>query len=182
MIALFDDCEEVGPFTGTKAFVRKHPWMSAVRVAISIDGATTGPITTNEVGPQNNGWLVGILAEAYTGGMWLSMSGGGVYNSIPLINVGIPVIALESNYPFRQYHTSEDTPETIQPGTVQQMGEQTLAIARELGNRDLANPWGEQETFFSLPVIGFIHHPQTWSPTLAITAGVLLLLALGLAL
>jgi hypothetical protein len=31
------------------------------------------------------------------------------------------------------------------------LGEQTLSIARS--GADLANPWGEQETFFSLPVI-----------------------------
>ncbi len=182
VIALFDDKEEIGPFSGTRAFIREHPWMKDVRVAISVDGATSGFISTNEVGPQNNGWLVRALARAYTGGAWLSMSGGGTYNSTPFREAGLPVLALESNYPFRQYHTMEDVPAIINPGTVQQMGEQTVAIARELGNLDLSNPWGEQETFFSVPVLGFVHYPQTWSLPLAITTILLWLLALGAAL
>ncbi len=182
IIALFDDKEEIGPFSGTRAFVREHPWMKDVRVAISIDGATSGFISTNEVGPENNGWLVHALARAYTGGAWLSMSGGGVYNSTPFREAGISVLALESNYPFRQYHTMEDIPAIINPATVQQMGEQTVAVARELGRLNLANPWGEQETFFAVPVIGFVHYPQAWSLALAITAAIVFLLALGSAL
>ncbi len=182
VIALFDDKEEIGPFSGTRAFIREHPWMKDVRVSISIDGATSGFISTNEVGPRNNGWLVHALANAYTGGAWLSMSGGGVYNSTPFREAGIPVLALESNYPFRQYHTMEDIPAIINPGTVQQMGEQTVAIVGELGNLDLTNPWGEQETFFSVPLIGFVHYPQALSLPLAIATAMLWLLTLGLAL
>ncbi len=182
VVALFDDKEEIGPFSGTRAFIREHPWMKDVRVAISIDGATSGFISVNEVGPENNGWLVHVLADAYTGGAWLSMSGGGVYNSTPFREAGIPVLALESNYPFRQYHTMEDVPTIINAATVQQMGEQTVSIARGLGSLDLTNPWGEQETFFSVPIIGFVHYPQAWSLPLAITTVALLLLALALAL
>ena len=92
------------------------------------------------------------------------------------------MLALEDNYPFRQKHTAEDLPGIIRPASVQQMGEQTLAIARELGGRDLVDPWGEQETFFAVPVLGLIHYPESWSLPLAITAGVLLVLALGLSL
>ncbi len=182
IIVLFDDGEEVPDiYAGTKAFVREHPWMSTVRVAISIDTAVAGPISTNEVGP-NNGWLVDVLAYTYTGGAWTSFSGGGNYNSTPFRDAGILVLALEDNYPFRQKHTAEDLPGIIRPASVQQMGEQTLAIARELGSRDLVDPWGEQETFFPVPVLGLIHYPESWSLPLAITAGVLLVLALGLSL
>ena len=182
VIALFHDGEEPGFFAGTRAFVREHPWMKDVRVAISIDGAVAGFISANEVGPQNNGWLVQALDRAYTGGLWMSMSGGGVYNSTPFREADIPVLTLEGNYPFRQRHSAEDLPAIIQAGTVQQMGEQTLAITRELGNLDLVVPKSNQETFFSLPIVGFIHYPESWSLPLAITAAVLLVFALGMAL
>jgi hypothetical protein len=182
VIALFDDGEEPGSFAGTQAFIRRHPWMGSVRVAVSIDSAIAGFISMNEVGPKNNGWLVHALARAYTGGNWMSMSGGGRYNSTPFINAGIPVLTLEDNYPSWQRHTAYDLPEIIHPGSVQQLGEQTLSIARVLGELDLANPYGKQETFFSLPFIGFIHYPQAWALPLAVTAAVLLLLAFGLAL
>ena len=183
VIILFDDGEEYPDvFAGTKAFVREHPWMSDVRVAISLDTAVAGPISTNEVGPKNNGWLVRALARAYTGGAWTSFSGGGQYNSTPFRDAGILVLALEDNYPFRQKHTAEDLPDIIRPGSVQQMGDQTLAIVRELGGLDLANPWGEQETFFSITFLGLAHYPEAWSLPLAIGAGILMLLAIGLAL
>jgi hypothetical protein len=182
IIALFDDGEEYPDiYAGTKAFVREHPWMSDVRVAISIDTAVAGPISTNEVGP-NNGWLVDVLADAYTGGAWTSFSGGGYYNSTPFRDAGFLVLALEDNYPFKEKHTAEDLPGIIHPASVQQMGEQTLSITRELGRRDLVDPWGEQETFFAVPLLGLVHYPEAWSLPLAIIAGVLLVLALGLAL
>lgn len=183
VIVLFDDGEEYPDiFAGTKAFVRSHPWMSNVRVAISIDTAVAGPISTNEVGPKNNGRLVQVLARSYTNGAWTSFSGGGQYNSTPFRDAGIQVLALEDNYPFRQKHTPEDLPEIIHPGSVQQMGEQTLAITRELGSLDLTDPTGEQETFFVVTFLGLAHYPEAWSLPLAIAAGILLVLAIGLAL
>ena len=48
IIALFDDAEEIGPFSGTRAFVREHPWMSDVRIAISIDTAVAGAICPSD--------------------------------------------------------------------------------------------------------------------------------------
>lgn len=183
VIALFDDGEEEPDiFAGTKAFVRSHPWMSTVRVAISIDTAVAGPIQVNEVTPKNNGWLVHALARAYTGGIWTSFSGGGQYNSTPFREAGVQVLALEDNYPFRQKHTAEDLPGIIRAASVQQMGDQTLSIARELGGLDLADTHGEHETFFSVPLLGLIHYPQAWSTPLTILAGILLVIALGLAL
>ncbi len=183
VIALFDDGEEEpDAFSGTKAFVRGHPWMSDVRVAISIDTAVAGPISTNEVGPQDNGWLVHALARAYNGGAWTSFSGGGQYNSTPFRNAGIPVLALEDNFPFKEKHTSEDLPGIISASIVQQMGDQTLAIVRELGIVDLSNPRGEQETFFPTAFFGLAHYPEAWSTLLAVTTAILLLFAIGLSL
>jgi hypothetical protein len=182
VIALFDDSEELpDPYTGTKAFVREHPWMADVRVAISLDTAVAGAISTNETGP-NNGWLVQALARAYTGGAWTSFSGGGNYDYTPFRNAGIQGLVLEDNYPFREQHTALDVPEIVRPASVQQMGDQTLAIARELGGLDLGNPWGEHETWFWVPALVLVHYPEAWGLPLAITAGILLVIALGLAL
>ena len=182
VIALFDDGEEEPDiFAGTYAFVRKHPWMNDVRVAISIDTAVAGPISTNEAGP-NNGWLVRAMARAYTGGIWTSFSGGGQYNSTPFREAGVLVLALEDNYPFKEKHTAEDLPGIVRPASVQQMGEQTLALARELGSLDLVNPWGKQETFFPLPYRVFVHYPEAWSLLLVMAGVILLVIAIGLAL
>ena len=181
ILALFDDGEELpDPFSGAKAFVTKSPWMPDVRVAISLDTAVAGTISINESGPEN-GWLMAALDRSFTGGAWTSMSGGGNYDSTPFRNAGILILALESNYPFWQKHTSKDLPEIVRPASVQQMGEQTLAIARELGELDLKDPRGKQETFFSLPLLGFAHYPESWAAWLAIYAGILFAVALILA-
>ncbi len=182
IIALFDDGEELpDPYSGARAFARQHPWMADVRVAISLDSAVAGPISTNEAGPDN-GWLIDVLANAYTGGAWTSFSGGGGYDTTPFRQAGVLVLALEDNYPFKEKHTAGDLPQVVRPASVQQMGEQTLAIAREFGGCDLTDPWGEQETFFTVPIVGVVHYPEAWSLPLAITAGVLLVAAIGLSL
>jgi len=181
VIALFDDSEEYGPYAGTRAFVREHSWMPDVRVAISLDTAVAGPISTNETGP-NNGWLVQALARAYTGGAWTSISGGGGYDYAPFRDAGVQGLALEDNYPFKEKHTAQDLPEIVSAASVDQMGRQTLAIVRELADLDISSPWGTQETWFPVPVLGLVHYPENWSLPLAITSSLLLVVALALAL
>lgn len=181
VIALFDDSEEYGPYAGTRAFVREHSWMPDVRVAISLDTAVAGPISTNETGP-NNGWLVQALARAHTGGAWTSISGGGGYDYAPFRDAGVQGLALEDNYPFKEKHTAQDLPEIVSAASVDQMGRQTLAIVRELTNLDISSPWGTQETWFPVPVLGLVHYPENWSLPLAIAGSLLLVLALALAL
>jgi hypothetical protein len=181
MIALFDDSEEYGPFAGTRAFIRAHPWMADVRVAISLDTAVAGPISTNETGPDN-GWLVQALARSYTGGAWASVSGGGGYDYGPFRDAGIQGLALEDNYPFREKHTAQDVPAIVGAASVEQMGQQTLAIVRELGRLDLTETGGRHETWFALAGLVLVHYPEDWSLPLAIAAGSLMLGALVLAL
>jgi hypothetical protein len=182
IIVLFDDGEELpDPYSGARAFVHAHPWMADVRVAISLDTAVAGTISTNEVGP-NNGWLVDALAQAYTGGAWTSFSGGGNYDTTPFRQAGVLVLALEDNYPFKEKHTSTDLPQVVRPASVQQMGEQTLSITRELGSRDLESIWGNQQAFTFILGLALIHYPEAWSFPLAIAAGVLLIVAFGLSL
>jgi len=182
VIALFDDGEEYpDTFGGTKAFVRYHPWMSDVRVAIGMDTAVRGFISTDDTGSEN-GWLVQAMARAYPGGAWSSVSGGGNYDSLPFRLAGIQVLELEDNYPFYQQHTSGDVPEIVNPGSVQQLGEQVLAVTRELGNLDLAVTKGPQQAYVSLPLIGLLHYPQAWGLPLAILAGMLLVPAFWLAI
>jgi len=182
IIVLFDDSEELpDPFTGTKAFVRKHPWMSDVRVAIGMDTAVRGFISINDTGPDN-GWIVQALAQAYTGGVWTSLSGGGGYDTLPFRLANIRVLELEDNYPFREQHTPEDIPEIVNPGSVQQLGEQALAVVHELSSLDLDNTSGEQQTFLYVPILGLAHYPEAWALPLAILAGILLVVAGGLAL
>jgi hypothetical protein len=182
VILLFDDGEEYpNTFAGTRAFVLKHPWMKDVRVAIGMDTAVRGFISTDDTGSEN-GWLVQAMARAYPGGAWSSVSGGGNYDSLPFRQAGIQVLELEDNYPYYQQHTKGDVPDIVNPGSVQQIGEQALAVTRELGGLDLANTKGPQRVYASLPLIGLLNYPQTWNLPLAILAVILLVAAFVLAL
>ncbi len=182
IIVLFDDSEELpDPFTGTKAFIRKHPWMEDVRVAVGMDTAARGFIATVDTG-SDNGWMVHVLARSYTGGPWTSLSGGGNYDTQPFRDVGVRVLELEDNYPFHEQHTLDDVPEIVNPGSVQQLGEQALAVARELGHLDLSNTRGEQRTYMYIPGIGLAHYPEAWALPFAILTSIMMIIALGLAL
>jgi hypothetical protein len=182
IIALFDDSEEIpDAFTGTKAFIHEHPWMADVGVAIGMDTAVRGFISTDDTG-EDNGWLVQALARAYPGGAWTSVSGGGNYDTQPFRQAGIRVLELEDNYPFVEQHTENDVPAIVNPGSMQQLGEQALAVVRELGSLDLSDTSGEQETYMHVPLLGLAHYPQSWALPLAILAGVLVVIACGLCL
>lgn len=182
IIALFDDGEEIpDAFTGTKAFVHEHPWMADVKVAIGMDTAVRGFVAIDDTGP-NNGWLVQVLARAHTGGVWSSLGGGGGYDTLPFRQAGVRVLELEDNYPFHEQHTPADVPEIVNPGSVQQLGEQALSVARELSGLDLSQTSGEQETYLYVPLLGLAHYPQAWALPLAVVAAVLLVIAFGLAL
>ena len=182
VIFLFDDSEELpDAFTGTRAFIAEHPWMAEVRVAIGLDTAVRGFIATVDTG-SDNGWLVNVLARAYTGGAWTSLSGGGGYDTKPFRERGIRVLELEDNYPFHQQHTPDDVPAIVNPGSVQQLGEQALSVVREMGDLDLSVTSGEQQTYAYVPLLGLAHYPQSWALPFAILAAVLMLVAVGLAL
>ena len=181
VIALFDDNEERG-WIGTWAFVQEHPWVADVRAAISLDTAVRGVVHVNETGPRN-GKLVQALARAYRHGWaWMSAAGGGNYDSGPFIKSGFQALSLEDNYAFKEQHTEDDRIEIISPASLQQLGEQALAVARELGGLGLSDPWGEHQAFFAVPLIGLVHYPQAWTLPLALAAAVLLLAAIAFAL
>lgn len=126
--------------------------------------------------------MVDVLARAYTSGPWSSLCGGGNYDSGPFRDAGVQVLELEDNYPFHEQHTAEDVPEIVNPGSLQQLGEQVLAVTRVMGDLNLDEPSGEQETYLYAPLIGLFHYPEAWALPLAVVMGILLLAAFGLAL
>jgi len=183
IIFLFDDAEEGMegvrlPFAGSRAFARQHPWMADVRMVISLDTAVAGPIQVNDT-TSPNGRLVQALADVHRRGWaWASFGGGGTYDNSPFKELGIQSMALEDNHAFRVQHTQFDQVEIIRPASLQQLGDQTLAIARHLGMLDLREPWGSDELFVYVPLLGLFHYPAAWALPLAVLGGVVLLAAI----
>jgi hypothetical protein len=178
LVLLFDDGEE-SPFifAGTKAFIHSHPLMEGVKVAISLDTAVRGPVTVNET-TDPNGRMVGLAGVHQGLWSWSSVSGGGNYDGSNFQNMDIQVLVLEDNYAFHEQHSPLDRTGVIKPASLQQMGDQALAVARALGDADLRESWGAQETYIFIPVLGLLHYPQAWTRPIAVTAAVLLIAAL----
>jgi hypothetical protein len=70
------------------------------------------------------------------------------------------------------YHTPQDVPANLDRGTLQALGDNALAVARELGNRDLAalaKPAADDATYF--PVLGtLVRYPGQLVWPLAVVA------------
>jgi hypothetical protein len=180
LILLFDDAEEMPfIFLGTKGFIREHPWVDEIKVAIGLDTAVRGPVHVNETSAPN-GRMVSVLAGAHQGMWpWSSVSGGGNYDVSNFRGMGIQLLELEDNYAFHEQHTPLDRPEIVKRASLQQMGDQVLGITRRLATLDLRESWGVQETFIFVPVLGLVHYPQAWSLPLAVAAVIALLAALA---
>jgi hypothetical protein len=69
-----------------------------------------------------------------------------------------------------EIHTALDRPEIVTPGSVQQAGNQMLALVRILGNQPTLGEAAPDQTFF--PVLGrLISYPVAWAAPLAAVAG-----------
>ena len=144
-------------------------------MAISMDTAVAGPISVCETG-QDNGFLIRAMVKTYTNAAWTSLgSGGGGYDSAPFRDAGIMSLALEDNYPFKEKHTEQDVVGIVRAGSVQQMGEQVLSLARELGGMDLSQPRAAHQTYFPLPFILLVHYPESWTVPLFLFATFLMI-------
>ena len=181
VILLFEDGEEIG-YLGGFAFARQHPWMQSVGVVIGLDTAARGPVMILSAGP-NNGRLIKQIGAAYrfpvANTFWLAAVndvGGDDNETTPYRGLGIPGIAIEDPYSFGEKHSAADTYEKVNPASVQQMGDQTLALTRQLGNADLSQEQKADVVFFTLWPFGVIEYPLSWSLSLVILSSMLFIL------
>jgi hypothetical protein len=69
-----------------------------------------------------------------------------------------------------EHHTALDRLEVVDPASVQQAGDQLLALVRYLGDRPAPDTNVPDQTFF--PVLGrLLHYPDGWAMPLAVVAG-----------
>jgi hypothetical protein len=76
-----------------------------------------------------------------------------------------------------RYHTPEDSPDNLDPASLQHMGSTVLTAASYLAEQDLGAPRGGQLTYFT--VLGeLVHYPQSLAVPLAVLAAVVFLATL----
>jgi hypothetical protein len=181
VIMLFTDDEELDPLAGATAFVKEHPWIRDVGVALNFEGiGRTGPSIMFETGPDS-GWLVQEWAKGASHPVaqsWLYE----VYRLTPLNTdftkygeAGIHGLNFWHLFEGTVYHTMLDNPETIDPGSVQHHGSNALSLLRHLGNQDLNETRRTGDVvYFSLFSGLLVSYPVTWGIISAILAGLLL--------
>jgi hypothetical protein len=183
VIFLFTDGEELG-VVGATAFAREHPWAQDVGLSLVLEGlGTQGSALLYAVGPNHGG----VVREAFSvmaapGGfaylndvMW-KLSGNSGSDLDAFVANGTPGLAfvhltLDGS---PSYHSGADNVQALDPGTLQQHGDQALSLVRHFGNRDLTGFAGEPDAvFFSLLPGVVVHYPGALALPLAAVAALL---------
>jgi len=163
VIFLFSDGEEPGTI-GAHAFVAQHPWLSDVRFVINIDQITKGPAMLMH-SSQSNGNLIKAMARGSfsTRPAFISfpfdLFPGGDTDLLPFELAGIPGAEIDAGGVFPEKHTMLDLPNVVDPRSIQQAGNQILALVQNLANQQKLEINQPDQTFF--PVLGvLVHYPS----------------------
>jgi hypothetical protein len=191
VIVVFADAEEEG-ILGAAAFNEQHPWADDVRLAINFEGAGGDGPALLYATSEKNSWLVDEYLEAAPEPNGASLLPSivnlykvgrldcdlGEYTDNGSAGLGFVVLGDTS-----VYHTILDNPDEIDPGSIQQEGDNTLAAVRHFGNLDLTNtPRSGDRVFFTVGPGVVIHYADSLAVVLAagITALVVALVRTGL--
>lgn len=183
LIVFFTDAEEYGTL-GAQAFVNQHPWMEDVSVALNIEGILKGSVVLVETGPEN-GWLVRNFREASPhplGYSWLFDLFGMMPNLtdfMPFREAGLAGANLFSFNGGPFYHTPGDTIANMDARSLQQHGEQTLALIEHFSRVDLGQTHAANVIYFNLFNNVMVIYPSSWALPLAILTALVLIGVLG---
>lgn len=174
VIILFSDGEEPGTL-GAQAFVSQHPWLKDVRFTINMDQFWVGPPMLVR-SSKDNGMLIKALARssisnkpAYIS-FPFNMFPSGDTDLTPFFQNGVPGAEFNGGGPFAEKHTDLDRPKLVDPGSLQQAGNQLLALVRDLGNQSLFDVSSPDQTFF--PLMGYlVHYPNNLAWQIAFASG-----------
>ena len=173
IIADFTDGEEAG-LLGASAFIAEHPWAKDIRVAVNLDSRGNSGTSQLFETSTGNGGLVRLYAESarHASGSSLSYE---VYKRLPndtdltlFKKAGIAGMNFGFIGNWQAYHTSLDNPGQLSAASLQQSGENALALARALGNANLTQLRERDAVFASVPPGIFFHYSGAWIWPLAI--------------
>jgi Peptidase family M28 len=154
VIFLFDDGEEAG-LLGAEAFVRAHPFARDVAVAVNVEARGTEGATLMFETSNHNASLIRAYARSVPRPVTSSLFRA-VYRQLPndtdltvFMRRGMAGLNLAAVGGVARYHTPLDDLAHLDRGTLQQHGDTTLALARELGN-DLPSAAGGDAVYTDL--------------------------------
>ena len=180
VLFILTDGEEDG-LLGASAFVAENPAARDVRVIVNFEARGNAGASQMFETSAGNGRLVQLWAQSapHPNGSSLTYE---IYKRMPNdTDMTVFKRAGEAglNFAFighwEAYHTPLDSPQLLDRRSLQQDGENALALARALGNADLAHLEDDDAIYFSLPEILFARYSTKYVWPLAIVSGVLLL-------
>ncbi|RKR89969.1 Zn-dependent M28 family amino/carboxypeptidase [Micromonospora pisi] len=157
IVFVLTDAEEAC-LCGASAFASEHPLAAQGGVVLNLEArGSTGPVIMFETSPRNAG-LVDVFGRAAPHPMGTSFAVE-VYRLLPndtdftaFLDEGFT--GLNSAYldGGAIYHTPLDTPANVDRGSLQQHGDNALALAREFGDTNLPGlSSGSDATYFPIP-------------------------------
>jgi hypothetical protein len=179
VVALFTDGEEAGSL-GAEAFVKENPAAKNVGLVLNLEARGNRGASLMFETSEGNGWLVGEVAKAsehpVANSLMPAIYGKLLHSGTDLTvfkEVGQPGLNFAYIEGDTAYHSPLDTPDRVDPRSLQSQGEQTLALARHFGNLDLADTRRPDAVYFN-PVGRFlIHYPLSWGLPLSVLVLVL---------
>ncbi|WP_159628078.1 M28 family peptidase [Massilia puerhi] len=154
VVLLFADGHHVGAL-GAKGFVEQHPLARGIGLALKFDPAGDGDLrlaqTSGAGGAALDGWM---RAAPELRGSSLETTLSRMLNDAPHIG---PLAGLDA--PALLFAGGEAAPP--------QLGDAMLRLARTYGDMPLARGTQTASAYFSLPLVGPVHHPAWlgWAPT-----------------
>lgn len=175
VILLFEDGEEWG-YLGGYLFAKEHPWMKDVKLVIGLDTAAWGPVILLQSTPEN-GFLIDGYARGVNNPTAYGFFADANWNIAhddseiqPFVEKGIPGIEFEDPTASITKHSALDTPDLVNPGSVQQMGSQVSDLVRQYGIMDLSQTTGTDLSFFTIPGFKAVTYPAWLNQVLAIVS------------
>ena len=181
VIIVFTDGEELGT-VGVQGFVDEHPWANEISVALNLDaGGSCGPASISETKHLHE-WLVHEIAKSVPHPLTASLDVFPRWAGLDSTELDSAIPTLDGGYSGCRtaYHTRMDNLQNLDPRSIQDEGNYTLAVVRDLANLDLKRTPPEQRLVYFIFFGRLIIYPMAWVLplmiiTLALFVGVLLL-------
>ncbi len=190
VIVIINDGEEQG-LLGSHGFVR-HPWFRDVRAFVNLESAGPHGKSILFQAGVGGGWLVSEYARSvpypygtvlgqdiFQSGAIPSDTDFRIYRDFGHL-VGLDIALYRGGW---AYHTQRDRTWNVSPGSVQQMGENALALARELASGPIAaRDGGGRAVYYDVLGLFMLHYGERTARVVAALATVLAIVALALAI
>jgi len=183
IVFLFTDGEEDG-LLGANAFVRENPLLKDIGIMLNFDNrGGAGPILLSETNP-GNGWVIDGFARsgAHHNASSLNYE---VYKRLPNSTDYTPfkssgIAGLNNAFidGFVHYHSISDIPANLDPGTLQEEGDNMVAEARYFGNVRIGDTKAPDLTFFNIIGGWFVRYPASLNIVLLVLVNILLVTCL----